>query len=72
MKANLWLVYTIVVFLSGLTVGIPIGLIIDDFIHQWSASIMNWIYRKLGWDRIFKEGGNDEALSEEHHSSYPE
>lgn len=72
MKINLWLAYTIVVFLSGITVGIPIGLILDDFIHQYSIKIVSWVYRKIGWDMKFIGGGNDEAISEEHHSSYPE
>lgn len=44
------LIFMIFVFISGLTLGIPIGLVLDDLFHKWSVNIVSWVYRKIGWD----------------------
>lgn len=44
-------IFVVFVFISGLTVGAAIGLVLDDFCHRWSRSIAIWIFRKLGWER---------------------
>lgn len=54
MKEIMILVAFVLTWLSGVCMGIPIGLIIDDFFHEWSAKVANWTYRKFGSERKFK------------------
>lgn len=52
MKTTVWItMYTVLVLLLGLTVGIPIGLVLDDFFHRWSARMVTRIMGRFRSER---------------------
>lgn len=44
------ILFIVLVFLLGITTGIPIGLVLDDFFHCWSQNVVRWIYKRFGKD----------------------
>jgi ABC-type dipeptide/oligopeptide/nickel transport system permease subunit len=41
------LLFVVLVFLLGLTIGILIGLVLSDFCGKWAVVIMKWIYKRF-------------------------